>query len=267
MRNLGNILCLGDSITECRDEAGTWRYPLWKKLVEAGYTFDFIGTQGRQECSRSDTPEYLGRRFDADNEGHGGWTSEDILRGKDDEPEERLEEWLKEYTPETVLLHLGGNDVREARNKPWAILGLVQQVHRNFREIIGLLQADNPEVTIYLALHIKANGDDIAFANGALDLLNSGLPKIAEDCSTETSRVIVVDHNTGWNNDLLLDDGIHPNAAGNERMAEVWFKTIHEGPQPIQQGPPVLGCLPQKGSGMGDLLVLMGGLAVLAASR
>lgn len=268
-RNLGNLLCLGDSITECREDYGTWRYGLWKSLLSEGYAFDFIGTQGRGDCSRSTTPEFDGQRFDNDHEGHGGWTTEEILRGREDEPEANLSTWLADYTPDTALIHIGGNDLDEARKKPWAILGIVQRAQDNVREIIRLLQADNPNVTIYLALHIKVNGDKIAFANGAIALFNSGLPDIAREMSNPQSKIILVDHNTGWTNELLEEDGIHPNADGNARMAEVWFKTIHEGPQAITLQPPVASCVPRCDekaialSGWGDLLVLGASIAAL----
>lgn len=243
-RDLGAVLCLGDSVTECRGDSGTWRHGLWRELVLAGYRFDFIGTQGRGDCPRSVTPDVNGLDFDTDHEGHGGWTTEDILHGKRDAPEERLEQWLKKYTPDTVLIHLGGNDVKEARSKPWAVLGLVERAQENLKAIIRLIQSDNPNATIYLALHIKANGDQIPFANGALAVFNSGLPKIARELSTPESRIILVDHYSSWENALLEEDGIHPNAEGNARMAATWFKTIHEGPQSISLQGPLAGCAP-----------------------
>lgn len=268
-RNLGNLLCLGDSITVCLGESGTWRYGLWKHLLERGYTFDYIGTQGREDCPRAATPDYEGRDFDHDNEGHGGWTTGDLLHGRGEDASENLAKWLVGYTPETVLLHIGGNDLQEARDKPWGILGIVEKAQENLRKIIRLLQADNPNVTIYLALHIKVNGDKILFANGGIALYNAGLPAIARDLSTPESRIILVDHNTGWSNDLLGEDGIHPNAAGNERMANVWFESIDLGPRSITLQPPIVSCVPQCDgksvgpAGWGDLLLFGASLAVL----
>ena len=268
-RDLGKVLCLGDSITQCRGENGTWRHGLWTRLLEQGYAFDFIGTQRRGDCYRSSTPDFMGEDFDHAHEGHGGWTTGDILRGNEGESDGKLDEWLAQYTPDTVLIHLGGNDLRDARDKPWAIVGIVQEAQRNVREIIRQLQADNPAVTIYLALHIKANGDAIGFANGAIALFNNGLPAIARELSSAQSKVILVDHNTGWTNELLDEDGFHPNAAGNARMAETWFKTIHEGPQEITLQPPIASCVPQcdgksAAPGWGDLLVFGASIALMA---
>jgi lysophospholipase L1-like esterase len=243
-RDLGKVLCLGDSVTECRGDNGTWRYGLWKRLLEHAYQFDFIGTQRHGDCARSTTPDYMGENFDHDHEGHGGWTTSDILHGKDDNPGQKLGTWLQDYTPDTVLLHIGGNDLQKARNKPWAVLGIVKDAQENVRQIIHMLQADNPQVTIYLALHIKVNPDKVFFGNGGIALFNSGLPNIAREMTTEQSRIILVDHNTGWENVYIDDDGIHPNAAGNERMAEVWFDTIHEGPRQITVQPPLASCAP-----------------------
>lgn len=243
-RNLGKVLCLGDSVTVCRGDSGTWRYPLWKELLSHGYQFDFIGTQRRGDCGTAVTPRFMGQSFDLDNEGHGGWTTSDILHGRDD-IKDSLPEWLKDYTPDTVLLHIGGNDLQQARDKPWAVLGIVKKAQDNVREIIRLLQGDNPAVTVYLALHIKVNGDKVFFGNGGIALFNSGIPAIAAEMSSEQSKVILVDHNTGWSNALLEDDGIHPNTEGNARMADTWFESIDQGPRAITVQPPLAGCRPE----------------------
>ena len=34
---------LGDSITEGSDDFASYLFPLWEKLMSAGYEFDFIG--------------------------------------------------------------------------------------------------------------------------------------------------------------------------------------------------------------------------------
>ena len=81
----------------------SYRYELWKKLIDNNFTFDFIGTQS----DNSKYPSFLGFNFDIDHEGRGGWTSGDILEG--------LEGWLKQTgSPDFVLLSSpGGNDALE----------------------------------------------------------------------------------------------------------------------------------------------------------
>ena len=57
----------------------SYRYELWKKLIDNNFTFDFIGTQSDNAIY----PSFKGFNFDIDHEGRGGWTSGDILEGLD----------------------------------------------------------------------------------------------------------------------------------------------------------------------------------------
>jgi hypothetical protein len=50
--------------------------------------------------------------FDPDHEGHWGARIDEIIKGKSAKcwGEGNLSDWLKNYTPDMVLVHLGGND-------------------------------------------------------------------------------------------------------------------------------------------------------------
>jgi lysophospholipase L1-like esterase len=87
------VMPLGDSITEGLSVAGGYRIELWSKLVAGGYTVDFVGSQ-------SNGPSSLG---DHDHEGHSGWTIAQI--------DSNVVGWLRTYTPHTILLHIGTNDI------------------------------------------------------------------------------------------------------------------------------------------------------------
>ena len=53
----------------------SYRYPLWKALIDGGWDFDFIGT----EKEIGSYPSYEGFSFDRDHQGNEGWTSGQIL--------------------------------------------------------------------------------------------------------------------------------------------------------------------------------------------
>lgn len=95
---INKILPIGASRVEGdAPEFYSFRYPLWSELVDNEWSFDFIGNEV--------DPFYYGDDdFDPDHEGHGGWTSGQILTA--------LPNWLNTIdTPDVVLISSpGGND-------------------------------------------------------------------------------------------------------------------------------------------------------------
>ncbi|HOT94457.1 MAG TPA: GDSL-type esterase/lipase family protein [Methanoregulaceae archaeon] len=205
------ILPLGDSITRGDpspdSDAGSYRYYLYTRLVDAGYRVDFIGSTTQPNFSRFS--------FDQDHDGHGGYTTGMFLSYQGQEP---LREWLAASgAPDIVLLHIGTNDA-------------VWQVDHgtrleNLAVIVRILQETNPRVTILLAQIIPT---DNWFRNQRqIDPFNAALPGLAANVSTASSRVIVVDQNSGFDgvNDTQAD-GIHPNAEGMKKIAATWYRAL-----------------------------------------
>ena len=126
------ILPLGASRVEgARPDYESFRYELWKLLVDSNKEFDYIGTN-RDDA---DYPNYMNQDFDIDHEGYGGFTSEQIL--------EELETTLQYDIPDIVLLSSpGGNDALNGMSYDNAV--------DNVNAIIDALQAANPNVTIVI---------------------------------------------------------------------------------------------------------------------
>ena len=166
---------------------------------------DFIGS-----WTHDPMPNTYTGTWDADHEGHGGWTSEEIL-GNLNAPT-----WLGAYTPDVVLVHLGTNDVFGYTQASDA-----ESTLSNMREIVSTLRADNPSVQIYLAkiLPITSNyvpedgGPSASMLNGFVTALNEGLALLAAELRRAQSPMVVVDMNSGFGN-AQLPDGIHPDVAG-----------------------------------------------------
>lgn len=91
-------MALGDSITwGLKDpEYGGYRHLLGTLLANDGYSFEFVGSM------QSGT----GIAPSANNEGHAGWTIQQIQKGIDSQG------WLETYRPDVILLHIGTNDLR-----------------------------------------------------------------------------------------------------------------------------------------------------------
>jgi hypothetical protein len=62
----------------------SFRYELWKDLVDGGWDFDFIGAQNEDKSAYAD---YNNESFDLDHEGCGGSTTTQIADG--------IEHWLE----------------------------------------------------------------------------------------------------------------------------------------------------------------------------
>lgn len=217
------ILPLGDSITQAEANRASYRYPLWKMLVDSDLAFEFVGSlRKHQDRYTEGTPphaDYQGETFDKDHEGHFGWNTDEFINGRDFDNGSgsgKLSEWVEEYDADIVLMHLGTNDAFNRQSNESTV--------NEMKEIVGILREDNPEVTVLLARLIPADhrpGDAEAVAS-----LNEVIPKAAQEMHTEQSPVILVDHSSGFDPDEHTYDGVHPNEAGEKLMARRWFEAI-----------------------------------------
>ncbi len=219
-KDIHRILPLGDSITQADAHRASYRYPLWKMLVDAGLTFDFVGSMrrhyGEQAGSGPPQPDYRGHSFDRDHEGHFGWTAREIVDGRsrgNGSGSGKLADWVAHYDADIALVHLGTNDVFRGRSN--------ESILDDLREIIGILRADNPAVAVLLAQLIPAGQDP-----GVMASLNRALPRMARDMSTARSPVVIVDHHSGFDPREDTYDGLHPNESGERKMARRWFDAI-----------------------------------------
>lgn len=205
------ILPLGASRVEgLRPEYESYRYELWKDLKENNFTFDLIGTQS----DNASYPSFNNEEFDNDHEGRGGWTSGQILGG--------LADWLNETeTPDVVLLSTpGGND---------ALQGLpYENAVENINDIIDIIQADNPNVTIIIEQMAPGKSEIMTpELTSFFDAMHQEVLSIAANQSTPTSQVVTVDMFTGFNDSLLADD-VHYNEAGAEFIATRYYNVLED---------------------------------------
>ncbi|MEP0266669.1 GDSL-type esterase/lipase family protein [Dokdonia sp.] len=202
-----NILTLGDSrVKGLPPTHQSYRYELWKDLIDHDWTIDFIGP----EIESNTYPEYAGLEFDGNHGAYGGYTTLDMLQS--------LQEMLPTLeTPDIVLLGIGGVDL--------ILTGDVETAIANIYEIITVLQSNNPDVTIFLeqiapgVINLKSQDilQDFNDAIGALPIFTT----------TTTSTVVSVDMATGWSNAFLADN-VHYNELGAKVVADRYFDAIDE---------------------------------------
>lgn len=202
------IMPLGASRVEGAISFSSYRYELWKLMVEGNWEFDFIGSM-EDELPFDD---YNGQSFDRDHEGHGGYTSGQILS--------QLEGWLDQAgTPDIVLFSSpGGNDALQ--NLPY------ENAVENINAIIDVIQSKNPNVTILIEQLAPAQSE-LMVGNLATYFMqmNEDVESIAANQSTPTSNVIVVDMATGFT-DALLADNVHYNEEGAKFIAERYYNVL-----------------------------------------
>jgi hypothetical protein len=203
------ILPLGASrVDGARPVFESYRYELWKQLIDGGHSFDLIGSK-QDEASY---PNHANQMFDRDHSGYGGFTSGQILSN--------LNAWLNEAgTPDIVLLSSpGGNDALQ--NLPYA------NAVTNINAIVDLLQERNPNVTIIIEQLAPGMTSIMTptLTNYMLQMQQE-VVTIANNKTTATSQVLTVDMFTGFN-DSLLEDNVHYNQAGAEFIATRYYNAL-----------------------------------------
>ncbi len=193
------IMAVGDSITAGADFFSSYRYPLWEKLFAAGHVVEFVGTQSGET-----------RVGPLAHEGYGGKNTEYLAA--------TVPAHFGAHPADIVLLHSGHNHTVEEQPVP----GIVAATE----SLIASFRAANPHVTVLLAQVIPA-GKLPKYAY--IPELNAALARLAARLDQPGQRVVPVDQATGfdWTTDTVADK-VHPNAAGAEKMARVWFEALRQ---------------------------------------
>lgn len=197
------MMPLGDSITQ-GGSIGGYRLDLGTRLRTAGRPVDFVG-------SLADGP---GSMPDRNHEGHPGWTIAQI--------DANVVNWLRTYTPRTILLHIGTNDMygSDPAGAPRRLSALVDKI-----------TAQAPAAEVFVSTIIP-----IRFADATVRGYNSAIVPLLRAKAAAGKRVHVVDMYPAVPVSDL-PDGIHPNAAGYAKMAAVWFAALRSVPGSIGDPP------------------------------
>ena len=189
---------LGDSITwgTPNPDYGGYRRLLGTLLTNDGYSFEFVGSR-----PSGDIPS-------PNNEGHPGWTIQQLKRGID------TLRWLETARPDLILLHIGTNDLRPSINQgasaPDHLSALLDDVLERL-----------PQVRVIVA-------QIIPFAKGPDDghrSYNAAIPNIVASKGPHVSRV---DMQNVLSPPSDYSDGFHPKAGGYDKMARAWERAIRQ---------------------------------------
>lgn len=197
------VMPLGDSITEGTQVPGGYRIGLWQRLAAGGARVDLIGSQ-------FNGPSSLG---DHDHEGHPGWRIDQI--------DANIVGWLRTYTPRTVLVHLGTNDILQNYN--------VSGAPGRLSTLIDHITATVPTADVFVAQLIPLSN---AGQENAVRTFNAAIPGIVQSKVNAGKHVHLVDMHSALSTADLID-GIHPTANGYDKMAARWYGALQSVPGSI----------------------------------
>ncbi|WP_119323119.1 RICIN domain-containing protein [Capsulimonas corticalis] len=191
------LMAVGDSITAgYRSSTGNgYRGPLWTELINQGDALDFVGSQ------RS------GVMFDPDNEGYFGDRIDQIAGLINGE--------LALYQPNVVLLHIGTNDLGQNYQ--------VSTAPNRLASLIDQILAADPGVTILVAQLIC---NSTGWVQTDINNFNSQIPGIVQARVNAGKHVYTVSMSSLNLGDL--NDGLHPNDGGYQKMADNWDAGIRQ---------------------------------------
>lgn len=202
------ILNFGDSrVDGAPPEFESYRYELWKKLVQNDWEIDFVGPYQDD----FNYPIVNGMPFDPDHAGVGGYQTTDGLDVID---------VLLERLPQldVVLMDLGGNDLLEGRS--------VDATIANVNQLIDIIQAEYPNVTIFVE-QIAPGISSIMTAEltPLFNDFNAQIAQVASQQTSTSSKVIAIDMYTGFT-DAYLADALHYNEAGAKFVADRYYTAM-----------------------------------------
>jgi hypothetical protein len=226
------ILPLGDSITRGsylakidgkstglpHPEGGGWRKPLQDKLRAAGIAYDFVGDLSYAAYGRDGL---IDPQFDPDHHGLAGFSNRSILQGGvvptlPDVLESLgvkqvsvpgIVEVLNKHKPDVILLMSGANGFdAPARNVLIRTIGEVSGAH------------------LFVATILPQTAPRAGWEN--VGPYNASLPAVSAAQKAAGKHITLVDMHAAILVEDLLPDGVHPTAAGMQKIADVWFDAL-----------------------------------------
>jgi lysophospholipase L1-like esterase len=212
-----HIMPLGDSIT------GTTCYPqlLSKELIAKGHTnFNFIGMNLNNQSCGSGAPSLM-------TEGHGGYDVTYLLTNSPPNSGHgtlaELQRWAAEK-PDVVLMQYATNDIWGGDSAA-SILSAYSFVVDQFR-------SQNPAVIFFVAQITPLHPSGCSACESNVEALNAMIPSWAAGKTAAASPIYVVNvwaslpQASYLPNSQYTSDGVHPNAAGAQLMADVWYAAL-----------------------------------------
>lgn len=225
------VLPLGDSITQGASQPasvpGGYRSPLHSLLTNAGYQIQFVGSYAINPSTS------LTAASNASHEGHGGYTTTDMLGNLDANAGtsgnngghwlDGIEGTRPAIYPDVILLMAGVNDL--GVNQLSATQGLA-----GLDALLNKLIALRPAARIVVSTLTPYIGTNYPLREQHQVEFNTALPGLVASHQAAGHRVQLCDVRTRVNMTnaaaMLCSDGVHPNLAGYVAIADMWVEAF-----------------------------------------
>ncbi len=226
---------VGDSITAGATSSGAYTFgyrgPLYTKLTNAGYNFQFVGASGEpwnwnpQDHKDLYPPTNIAspdlRYTTPNDDGNRGYFGQHTSFIRDN-----IGSWLSVDNPDIILLMIGTNDVAKGSTaEPTA-------TEQALNAAVNTIVTNKPNAKVIVA-QITPWNDNSANANTGVKKYNAYIKNTLVPAYQALGKnVTTVDQYAtflkadGTINSALISDSVHPNAAGYAAMANTWLAGI-----------------------------------------
>ena len=211
------IMLLGDSITELNWEGG-YRSLLYKKLCDAGYVFEYVGTN---TSNHDDTN--LGFDFPQAYWYHEGHNSATIDVSSVWQWSAKLRSKLTANPPDVLLVLLGVNDIANGTRPPAVILSTMSA-------LLDSIWAFNASIKVVLSNLTPMFPGELYDSTTAKNIrqYNALLPAMVATKVQAGSYCVLVDNYSALTDTSDVEDGVHPSVTGYPKMVDVWYPAVTE---------------------------------------
>ncbi|HTV22236.1 MAG TPA: GDSL-type esterase/lipase family protein [Polyangiaceae bacterium] len=228
---LVRLVSVGDSTTQ----STCWRALLWQHLEQ-----DFPGRVDFVGSHQSDSGCMVAGS-DNDNEAYGSALVTEVAAGVTDRRTcnpacptlDDLRTHFAATPADIAFVHFATNDVWNGINPGSASAPEPGSILAAYDSVLEALRAANPNVRVFTAQIIPMNvtettcsGCTCAECPDRIAALNARMTEWASAHATATSPISVVDQWTGFDAAADTRDGVHPNTAGSQKMADRWFAAL-----------------------------------------
>jgi lysophospholipase L1-like esterase len=204
------ILPLGDSITWGVNYDGGYRVKLFSNTLTDKKSITYVGKLSNGPSTVS------GTTFPKNNEGHSGWTIQqidDIVTGKATDANYSGKKMMVDQAPNIVLLHAGTNDTSRSSS------GMSDRLGTLIDDIVN----SGPDVLLVVTTIIPIKQGSYGTIG---ESFNKEVPGVVQKRIDAGKHVILVDMFKDFPSSGLSSDGVHPNQSGYDWMAGVWYEAI-----------------------------------------
>lgn len=182
---------------------------MWVSLTDAAHHVDMVGPRTENECG--DVTNAAGEAWDPDNYGIGGITTTRMWVKLE------TDDVLATTDPDVVVMLLGTNDLLGGADS--------EQILGEYDELLALYRKHDPTTSIVVGTPPPMTAETCG-CEAEQQALAAALPTWASGVSTPESPVTVADLSTGFDPAADTYDGIHPNDAGDAKLAAAWAPVI-----------------------------------------